>query len=123
MSRARLADRARLAHRAPAVPASGAHESGNGDGNGAVANGNGAVANGNGAVANGNGGYASDPAPIANGGLRYAEARILAPGIVPSPASAKPAGPRPIVKGKFLAVGGEKLYLRGVTYGTFGADP
>jgi GT2 family glycosyltransferase len=29
------------------------------------------------------------------------------------------AGARPIVAGKFLSLGGEKLYLRGVTYGTF----
>jgi GT2 family glycosyltransferase len=32
-----------------------------------------------------------------------------------------PAG-RPSVQGKFLAAGGEKLYVRGVTYGTFATD-
>ena len=30
--------------------------------------------------------------------------------------------PRPQVEGKFLWVGGEKLYVRGATYGTFAAD-
>jgi O-antigen biosynthesis protein len=30
--------------------------------------------------------------------------------------------PRPIVRGKFLFVGDEKLYVRGVTYGTFSPD-
>ncbi len=29
---------------------------------------------------------------------------------------------RPRVRGKFLFVGGEKLYIRGVTYGTFRPD-
>ena len=32
-------------------------------------------------------------------------------------------GDRPRVAGKFLAAGGEKLYLRGVTYGTFAPGP
>jgi GT2 family glycosyltransferase len=40
---------------------------------------------------------------------------------------AAPAAPlvpqaRPVVAGKFLFAGGEKLYVRGVTYGPFGAD-
>src|SRR5436189_2695582 len=30
--------------------------------------------------------------------------------------------PRPTVEGKFLALGGEKLHVRGVTYGTFAPD-
>src|SRR5512133_3911942 len=38
----------------------------------------------------------------------------------PSPAAGRLA--RPQVRGKFLFVAGEKLYLRGVTYGTFRAD-
>src|SRR5213593_3714351 len=29
---------------------------------------------------------------------------------------------RPCVRGKFIFVGGEKLYIRGVTYGTFKPD-
>jgi glycosyltransferase involved in cell wall biosynthesis len=37
------------------------------------------------------------------------------------PITIKPA-PRPCVRGKFLFVGEEKLYLRGVTYGTFRPD-
>src|SRR6266496_3849341 len=32
------------------------------------------------------------------------------------------AGVRPVVKGKFIFVGNEKLYIRGVTYGTFCPD-
>lgn len=35
---------------------------------------------------------------------------------------APPAVARPSVKGKFLFAGDEKLYVRGVTYGTFGLD-
>jgi len=35
------------------------------------------------------------------------------------PASVPSASRRPRVQGKFLYVGEEKLYLRGVTYGTF----
>src|SRR5215216_4835365 len=34
----------------------------------------------------------------------------------------KGAGERPTVRGKFLFVGSEKLYVRGVTYGTFRPD-
>src|SRR5713226_9789704 len=40
----------------------------------------------------------------------------------PSPSRVSPpigAGLRPCVKGKFLFVGDEKLYVRGVTYGPF----
>jgi GT2 family glycosyltransferase len=40
-------------------------------------------------------------------------------GGLPSRGGACDAGPRPRVAGKFLAVGAEKLYARGVTYGTF----
>ncbi len=39
-----------------------------------------------------------------------------------APTSAPPAG-RPHVRGKFLFVGEEKLYVRGVTYGAFQPDP
>src|SRR6266571_1010726 len=38
-----------------------------------------------------------------------------------TPASAPAARPR--VRGKFLFVGDEKLYARGVTYGAFAPDP
>src|SRR5204862_4114654 len=38
-----------------------------------------------------------------------------------APTSAPPAG-RPHVRGKFLFVGEEKLYVRGVTYGAFQPD-
>ena len=34
-----------------------------------------------------------------------------------------PDVPRPTVSGKFLRVGGEKLYVRGVSYGTFAPSP
>src|SRR5688500_10523697 len=37
--------------------------------------------------------------------------------------SARKPAARPRVAGKFLAAGGEKLYVRGVTYGTFGLNP
>src|SRR5262245_13737985 len=42
-------------------------------------------------------------------------------GVSSSSVSPEPASPlvRPRAAGKFLYAGGEKLYLRGVTYGTF----
>ena len=42
--------------------------------------------------------------------------------MAPPSCQAKPTHPRPVVRGKFIFVGGEKLYVRGVTYGTFGPD-
>ncbi len=36
---------------------------------------------------------------------------------------ATPAPRRPAVRGKFISVGAEKLYIRGVTYGAFQPDP
>src|SRR6266513_1763765 len=44
----------------------------------------------------------------------------VAPALVPGP-SRHPT-PRPCVRGKFLFVGDEKLYVRGVTYGAFTPD-
>jgi GT2 family glycosyltransferase len=41
---------------------------------------------------------------------------VRAPQVGPRP---RPDGPRPRVDGKFLAVGAERLWLAGVTYGTF----
>ncbi len=40
-----------------------------------------------------------------------------------STARPRPAGRRPRVAGKFLYAGDQKLYVRGVTYGTFRPDP
>lgn len=45
--------------------------------------------------------------------------RVQRPACGPQPA-VSPA--RPVVRGKFLCVGAEKLYVRGVTYGTFRPD-
>src|SRR5262245_60828468 len=43
--------------------------------------------------------------------------------VSPHPApSPLPGDPRPRAAGKFLAVGDDKLYVRGVTYGTFRGD-
>jgi GT2 family glycosyltransferase len=42
---------------------------------------------------------------------------------VSRPASVDRAAPRPRARGKFLVVGDEKLYVRGVTYGAFQPDP
>ena len=42
-----------------------------------------------------------------------------APGRVRTPSHAPAHGPRPAARGKFLWLGDEKLYVRGVTYGTF----
>src|SRR5512144_1772398 len=39
------------------------------------------------------------------------------------PAPRADARPRPHAAGKFLAVGPDKLYVRGVTYGTFAPGP
>jgi GT2 family glycosyltransferase len=40
----------------------------------------------------------------------------------PPAVAGRPPGPRPCARGKFLFAGGEKLYVRGVTYGTFRPD-
>ena len=47
-----------------------------------------------------------------------------APARLQSPASPVPltGGPRPRIDGKFLAVGDQRLWVRGVTYGTFAPD-
>ncbi|MEA2197599.1 MAG: hypothetical protein QOJ25_1650 [Solirubrobacteraceae bacterium] len=45
------------------------------------------------------------------------------PGAPASPATARPAGTRPEVHGKFFRIGEDKLYLRGVTYGPFAPGP
>ena len=37
-------------------------------------------------------------------------------------AASRPVMERPVARGKFLYVNGEKLYVRGVTYGTFRPD-
>lgn len=42
--------------------------------------------------------------------------------LVPPVAAPRPGGGRPVVDGKFLAVDGERLWVRGVTYGTFAPD-
>ena len=39
-----------------------------------------------------------------------------------APAAASSAMLRPTVKGKFLDVGGEKFWVKGITYGTFAVD-
>jgi GT2 family glycosyltransferase len=51
-----------------------------------------------------------------------AEAEILVRASAPLPKRGVPPGLRPRALGKFLAQGREKLYLRGVTYGTFRPD-
>jgi O-antigen biosynthesis protein len=59
----------------------------------------------------------SDTGQVHTGGLAVARA--------PAPDPAAPlrsAGDRPCVRGKFLFVGDEKLYIRGVTYGAFTPD-
>ena len=43
--------------------------------------------------------------------------------VVPVSAEPRPGNGRPRVHGKFLFVGDEKLYVRGVTYGTFAPGP
>ena len=52
------------------------------------------------------------------------ETRSISSSILePSPATASGvANIRPHVKGKFIFIGDEKLYVRGVTYGTFRPD-
>jgi GT2 family glycosyltransferase len=59
------------------------------------------------------------------GGIRSSarHTKIIAPPVALAiPQLPVCAGPRPSVGGKFLWVGGEKLYVRGVTYGTFRPD-
>src|SRR5262245_3943671 len=63
-------------------------------------------------------------APSGSGGragpsaIRTAEGSP-APGVPP----ARSVGPRPHVRGKFIYLGDEKLYICGVTYGAFQPDP
>jgi hypothetical protein len=46
----------------------------------------------------------------------------MATPIGPADAAATRGFARPQVAGKFISVGGETLYVRGVTYGTFAPD-
>jgi O-antigen biosynthesis protein len=43
-------------------------------------------------------------------------------GATPSVAAPQPVTQRPVARGKFLFVGDEKLWVKGVTYGTFGYE-
>src|SRR5438034_6118354 len=52
---------------------------------------------------------------------RVAPSRAVA-AVTPAPAPPPRPTPRPCVRGKFLFVGDEKLYVRGVTYGAFTPD-
>src|SRR2546428_11641995 len=49
-----------------------------------------------------------------------AERRVAA--VAPAPTLPPRPTPRPSVRGKFLFIDGEKLYVRGVTYGAFKPD-
>src|SRR5919108_663127 len=55
---------------------------------------------------------------VAKAKAKTASQRLAGP-VAPAPVT---AGVRPRVRGKFLFVGDEKLYVRGVTYGTFRPD-
>jgi O-antigen biosynthesis protein len=52
----------------------------------------------------------------------YAAERDAAAGLDSPPVAANGSWPRPTVRGKFLFVGEQKLYVRGTTYGTFRPD-
>jgi glycosyltransferase involved in cell wall biosynthesis len=54
--------------------------------------------------------------------LAFAPARAAGAEPVAHQAAPEQATSRPCVRGKFIFVGGEKLYVRGVTYGTFRPD-
>ena len=60
--------------------------------------------------------HPSTPTPV---GLRALRARPSLTHTAPEP----PALPRPRARGKFLFVGDQKLYVRGVTYGAFAPAP
>src|SRR5205809_4235080 len=53
---------------------------------------------------------------------RHSARRAPMPDRVSFPSSTIRADTRPSVRGKFIWVGDEKLYVRGVTYGTFRPD-
>src|SRR5262249_7835957 len=90
------------------APANGTGSSnGHGHGNGA-AGGNGHPANGT-TAPSGPGTPHRPPAPTVETATRR------------RPAATSPA-PRPSVRGKFLFVGDEKLYVKGVTYGPFAPE-
>jgi O-antigen biosynthesis protein len=71
---------------------------------------------------------------IGGGALRFdehaQEVTIARPGLIPLPAHTSDdlgqaphrGGPRPATAGKFLRAGGETLWVKGVTYGTFRSD-
>jgi hypothetical protein len=58
--------------------------------------------------------------------LLHTTSTLAPPAATPAPRPAGPrpqhGGARPSVDGKFLAVGDERLWVRGVTYGTFAPD-
>jgi GT2 family glycosyltransferase len=58
--------------------------------------------------------------------IRAAQRSVETTDTVPRAANAptrhESVGPRPVVRGKFLVAGGQKLYVRGVTYGAFRPD-
>ena len=60
------------------------------------------------------------PAPVSPG--RQVAVAAAAGGQPTEPGPGRPTAGRPVVRGKFIQVGDEKLYVRGVTYGTFQPD-
>lgn len=48
--------------------------------------------------------------------------RLAAPPVPVAAPGPRPGGGRPRIDGKFIAVGGQRLWVRGVTYGTFAPD-